>query len=74
MARGDSYSWTNSLKRWHIQKALTWVTWSGLLLSLYLKFELIYWLPVLDRFRNWLYSGEANIFNEFSDTLELVSV
>ncbi len=30
-------------------------------------------LPVLDRFRNWLYSGEANIFNEFSDILELVS-
>ncbi len=47
---------------------------SGLLLSLYLKFELIYWLPVLDRFRNWLYSGEASIFNEFSDTLELASV
>ena len=32
------------------------------------------WLPVLDRFRCWLYSGEANIFNEFSDTLELASV
>jgi hypothetical protein len=30
--------------------------------------------PVLDRFRNWLYSGEANIFNEFYNTLELVSV
>ena len=74
MARGHSYSWTNSLKRWHIQKALIGLSWSGLLLSLYLKFELIYWLPVLDRFRNWLYSGEANIFNEFSDTLELVSV
>ncbi len=32
------------------------------------------WLPVLDRFSNWLYSGEANIFHEFSNTLELVSV
>ncbi len=30
--------------------------------------------PVLDRFRNWLYSGEATIFNEFCNTLELVSV
>jgi hypothetical protein len=31
-------------------------------------------LPVLDRFRNWLYSGEATIFKEFCNTLELVSV
>jgi len=32
------------------------------------------WLPMLDRFTNWLNSEESTIFKEFSDTLELVSV
>ncbi len=48
---GSSYRWNNSLKRLYIQKALTRLSWSGLLLSLYLKFELIYWLPVVDDVR-----------------------
>jgi hypothetical protein len=62
MARGDSYSWTNSLKRWHIQKALTRITWSGLLLSLYLKFELIYWVPVVDDVRTRIIQNNAYFY------------
>ncbi len=33
------------LKRWHIQKALTRLSWAGLVLSLRFKFEPIQWLP-----------------------------
>jgi hypothetical protein len=62
MARGSSYRWTNSLKRWHIQKALTRLSRSGLLLSLYLKFELIYWLPVVDDVRTRIIQNRSYFY------------
>lgn len=30
-----------------------------------------YWLPALDKFRNWLCSGEAKMFFGFANTLGL---
>ncbi len=62
-ARDRSFcSWTNSLKRLYIQKALTWLSRSGLLLSLYLKFELIYWLPVVEDIRTKIIQNRSYFY------------